>query len=94
MQTLVTEPVVSDTITITEVRADPELMHAAAGAEVRWDQHDADHHIIVVSGTCRVLGRRIEAGASAFVPAGIAHTVQAGAWGCSFLSLDTASKEL
>ena len=88
MQTLASDPVAVDTITISRVTAVPEVMHADAGAELRWDGHRADHHIIVLKGTCRVLGRSIHAGGSAYVPAGIDHSVKAGAWGCSFLSFD------
>ena len=88
MQTLATDPAVVDTITITHVPAAREIMHVAAGAELHWDSHDTDHHILVMRGTCQVLGRRIEAGASAYVPAGFEHTVKAGAWGCTVLSLD------
>ena len=47
--------------------------------------HEADHHIVVVAGSCRVLGRQVYAGASAYVPAGTDHTVKAGVWGCTFV---------
>lgn len=90
MQTLTSNPVVPDTITITRITAVPEILHAEAGAELRWDKHPADHHVIVLKGTCHVLGRRIDAGGSAYVPSGIDHTVKAGAWGCSFFSFDSA----
>ncbi len=89
MQTLASDPVVIDPLTITRITAVPEIMQAEAGAEVRWDNHPADHHIIVTKGTCSVLGRHIKVGGSAFVPAGIDHAVKAGAWGCSFFSLDS-----
>ena len=92
MQTLATDPVVVDTITITHVPAVREIMHVDAGAELRWDSRDTDHHIIVMRGTCQVLGRRIEAGASAYIPAGVDHTLKAGAWGCTVLSLDSANE--
>ena len=89
MQTLATDPVL-DTITITSVATEPVIIHADAGAELRWDNRDVDHHLIVLQGTCRVLGRRVDVGGSAYVPAGIAHTVTAGAWGCTILSVDSA----
>ena len=92
MRTLVNDPVVADTISVTHVPVVPELMHADAGAELRWDARADDHHIVVVSGTCRVLGRRICAGGTAYLPAGIDHTVAAGAWGCTFFSVGTADK--
>lgn len=86
MQTLSTDPVV-DSLTITHVPAAPELLHADAGVELRWIDRDSDHEITVVSGTCRVLGRRLQAGSYAYVPAGMPHSVQAGAWGCTFFSV-------
>jgi quercetin dioxygenase-like cupin family protein len=86
---LVTDLVVTDTITITRVRADPETVRLEAGAELRWEAHDADHHIVVVVGSCRVLGRQVRAGGSAYIPAGIDHTVKAGAWGCTLFSVDS-----
>jgi quercetin dioxygenase-like cupin family protein len=94
MQILATDPAVVDTITITHVPVVREIIHVDAGAELRWDSHDTDHHILVMRGTCQVLGRRIEAGASAHVPAGFEHTVKAGAWGCTVLSLDGTSEAL
>ena len=90
MQTLASDPVAVDTITITRITAVPEVLHAEAGAEIRWDDHHADHHVIVLKGTCQVLGRRLFAGGSVFVPAGMDHSVKAGAWGCSFVSMDFA----
>ena len=86
MQTLSTDPVL-DTITITQIPAAPELIHAAPGTELIWEGKDIDHHITVVKGTCRVLGQRIQAGGYVYVPAGMAHSVQAGAWGCTFFSV-------
>ena len=90
MQALSTDPAV-DTITITHVPAAPELIHADAGAAFRWDGRDTDHHITVVKGTCQVLGRRLRAGGYVYVPAGMAHSVQAGAWGCTFFSVGSAT---
>lgn len=90
MPTLSTDPGL-DTITITHVPAAPELIHADADAEVRWDNHDIDHHITVVKGTCRVLGRQLGAGGYVYVPAGMAHSVKAGAWGCTFFSVGSAT---
>src|ERR1044072_1834115 len=83
VQTLSTD-LSGDTLTITHVPAAPELLHADAGAALRWDDRDSDHEITVVSGTCRVLGRRLQAGSYAYIPAGTAHSVQAGTWGCTF----------
>jgi quercetin dioxygenase-like cupin family protein len=90
VQTLSTDPAV-DTITITHVPAAPELIHADAGAELHWDNRDIDHHITVVKGTCQVLGRRLRAGGYVYVPAGMAHSVTAGAWGCTFFSVASAT---
>ena len=90
MQTLSTDPAV-DTITITHVPAGPELLHADAGAEVHWLDRETDHHITVVQGTCRVLDRQLQAGGSAYVPAGMAHSVKAGVWGCTFFSVASAT---
>ena len=90
MQTLSTDPVL-DTITITHVPAAPELLHADAGAELRWDDKEIDHHITVVKGTCRVLGRSLQAGGYVYVPAGMAHAVKAGPWGCTFFSVASAT---
>jgi glyoxylate utilization-related uncharacterized protein len=86
VQTLSTD-LAGDTLTITHVPSAPELLHADGGAELRWDDRDSDQEITVVSGTCRVLGRRLQAGSYAYVPAGMAHSVQAGAWGCTFFSV-------
>jgi quercetin dioxygenase-like cupin family protein len=82
---------VADTITITHVPAAPELVHADAGAELRWDDRDSDHQITVVQGTCRVLGRRLGAGSYIYVPAGMTHSVKAGAWGCTFFSVSSST---
>ncbi len=90
MQTLSTDPVL-DAITITHVPAAPELIHADAGAELRWDSRDTDHHITVVKGTCQVLGGRLKAGGYVYVPAGMSHSVKAGAWGCTFFSVASAT---
>ena len=90
MQALSTDPAV-ETLTITHVPTAPELIHADAGAELQWDSRDTDHHITVVKGTCRVLGRRLTAGGYMYVPAGMAHSVQAGAWGCTFFSVASAT---
>lgn len=90
MRTLVTDPVGADSISV-HASAVRELLRLDAGAELRWEDRDVDHHIIVMSGTCRILGRQIHAGASAYIPAGMAHTIKAGAWGCTVLSVDTAT---
>ena len=93
MQALSTDPAV-ETLTITHVPTAPELIHADAGAELGWDSRDTDHHITVVKGTCRVLGRRLTAGGYMYVPAGMAHSVEAGAWGCTFFSVASATTAL
>jgi hypothetical protein len=90
VQTLSTDPGV-DTLTITHVPAAPEFLHADAGAELHWIDQDSDHEITVVSGTCRLLGRQLHAGSYAYVPAGMAHSVKAGAWGCTFFSVASAT---
>ena len=94
MQRLATDPVVTDTITITHVPGPPELMRLEPGTELRWDHHTSDHHITVVDGTCRVLGRRIQAGGYVYVPAGTGHSVTAGAWGCRFFSVDSVNQDV
>jgi quercetin dioxygenase-like cupin family protein len=90
VQTLSTDLVV-DSLTITHVPAAPELLHADAGAELRWNDRDSDHEISVVSGTCRVLGRQLRAGSYAYIPAGMAHSVKTGTWGCTFFSVASAT---
>jgi quercetin dioxygenase-like cupin family protein len=92
LPTLASDAVVTDTITITHVPGAPELMRLAPGVERRWDDHATDHHIVVVDGTCRVLDRRIHAGGSVYVPAGIGHAVKAGAWGCTFFSVESVNQ--
>ena len=94
MQTLANDTVAVDSLTITRVTAVPETLQVDPGAELRWDDHAADHHIVVIKGTCSVLGRRIGAGGSAFIPAGIDHSVKAGAWGCAFVSFDSAHETI
>ena len=94
MLTLATDAVVADTITITHVPGAPQLMRLEPGVELRWANHETDHHIIVVDGTCRVLRRRIHAGGSAYVPAGTDHAVKAGAWGCTLFSVESVSQAI
>lgn len=89
---LATGRAVTDSITITHVPDDPQLVDVEPGAELRWDLHETDHHITVIKGTCRVLGRRLGPGGSAYVPAGTDHAVKAGAWGCTFFSVKSATK--
>ena len=46
--------------------------------------HDAAHHVYVLQGSARIGGRTVEAGAFAFVPAGVTHaTTDVGAEGCT-----------
>jgi quercetin dioxygenase-like cupin family protein len=87
VQTLAPDPLVHDPIVITHVPADPEVVQVEAGAELRWADCDTDHHIVVMSGCCQVLDRHLHAGGSAFVPAGLDHSIRAGAWGCTFASV-------
>jgi quercetin dioxygenase-like cupin family protein len=91
---LSTDPAVHDTITITHVPSAPELVKADPGTELRWTNLDADHHVTVVKGTCRVLGRRLEAGGSVYVPAGMHHSLEAGTWGCTFFSVTSATRAI
>ena len=91
MQTLSIDPVV-DSLTITHVPSAPELVQAEPGTELRWSILEADHHLTVVKGTCRVLGRRLRAGGSVYVPAGMLHSLEAGAWGCTFFSVTSATR--
>ena len=92
MRTLATDAVVTDTITITHVPGAPELIRLEPGNELRWDIQETDHHITVTEGTCRVLGRRIQAGGYAYVPAGTDHSLTAGAWGCTFFSVESSTR--
>ena len=95
MQTLATA--VTDSLTITHAPADPELLDLAPGAVLHWDDEgQTDHQIVVTRGTCRVLDldRQLHPGASVYVPAGVAHTIRAGAWGCRLCSVRTTHKEL
>ena len=94
MQRLATDAVITDTLTITHVPSPPELKRLEPGTELRWTNHATDHHITVVDGTCRVLGRRIHAGGYAYVPVGTDHAVKAGAWGCTFFSLESVNQAL
>jgi quercetin dioxygenase-like cupin family protein len=87
LRTLSTDPAVVDTLTITHVPTAPELVQAEPGTELRWSNLDADHHLTVVKGSCRVLGRRLGAGGSVYVPAGMHHSLEAGVWGCAFFSV-------
>ena len=92
MRTLSTDPAALDTITITHVPSAPELVQAEPGTELRWTNLDADHHLTVVRGTCRVLGRRLGPGGSVYVPAGMLHSLEAGVWGCTFVSVTSATR--
>ena len=94
MQILSTDPAVLDSITITHIPSAPELVHADPGAELRWESRDTDHHLTIVRGTCRVLGRRLQAGGSVYVPAGMDHSLEAGAWGCTFFSVTSATRAI
>jgi quercetin dioxygenase-like cupin family protein len=94
MQTLAIDSVVTDSITITHVPGSPELIRLEPGNELRWDTHETDHQIVVVDGTCRVLGWRIHAGGSVYVPAATGHSVTAGAWGCAFFSVESATRAI
>ncbi len=52
------------------------LMQIDAGAQnPEHTHHGAHHHILVLSGTCRMLGRDVTAGSYVYVPPGVAHSV-------------------
>ncbi|MGH7535400.1 MAG: hypothetical protein ACREMG_07430, partial [Gemmatimonadales bacterium] len=69
----------------------PKLLHADAGTELQWADQDTDHQITIVRGTCSVLGRRLTPGSYAYIPAGMPHSLKAGAWGCTFFSVPTST---
>ena len=94
LQTLAIDTVVTDTISVTHVPGAPELMRLAPGVELRWNKPATDHHVVIVDGTGRVLGRRIHAGGSVYVPAGTDHAVKAGAWGCTFFSVESVHQAI
>ena len=86
---------VKDSLTITHAPVEPEMLDLAPGVELLWvDDGPHDHHIVVTRGTCRVLDRQLHPGASVYVPAGTAHTIRAGSWGCRLYSVQTAHKEI
>ena len=81
---------VTDSLTIIHVPTDPEFLDLDPGTEVTWDgQSGTDHELVVTSGSCRVLDRQLRPGASVYFPAGVAHSVRAGAWGCKLFSVHT-----
>lgn len=61
------------------------IMHARAGAEIRSHLHpDSGHHMWIIEGGGRVLGRDVGPGAYVYVPAGFEHAISVGPWGCTF----------
>ncbi|HEX6076518.1 MAG TPA: cupin domain-containing protein [Micromonosporaceae bacterium] len=62
------------------------LIRVAPGAEEPGHvHHDADHHVHVLSGSARIAGKRVSAGAFVYVPAGVSHaTTDVGPDGCTF----------
>ena len=94
MSTLATHAV-HDSMTITHAPVEPEMLELAPGVELLWmDEGPNDHQIVVTRGTCKVLDRQLHPGASVYVPAGTAHTIKAGAWGCRLFSVQTAHREI
>jgi len=85
---------VTDSLTVTHAPTEPELLDLAPGVELLWaDDGPNDHQIVVTRGTCRVLDRQLHPGGSVYVPAGVAHTIRAGAWGCRLFSVQTSHRE-
>jgi len=68
-------------------------MYSSSRAETGIEtQPHTDHHIVLLKGTCRVLGRPLHAGGSVYVPAGLEHSVKAGVWGCTFVSIESVNR--
>jgi quercetin dioxygenase-like cupin family protein len=61
------------------------IVRLAPGArEPGHAHHDADHHVYVLDGSARIGGHLMEAGAFAFVPAGVTHAItDVGPEGCT-----------
>lgn len=70
-------------------RSSAGLMRLDPGAGVALHTHRRhDHHVLVLSGSCRVEGKEVEAGAYHFVPAGTEHGIEsAGKQGCTIFYL-------
>lgn len=52
------------------------IMELAEGAENAEHTHyGAHHHILVLSGSCTMIGRKLDTGSYIYVPPGIAHGV-------------------
>lgn len=62
------------------------LMQIDAGAaNPEHTHHGAHHHILMLSGTCRMLGRALGQGAYAYIPPGVPHAaVNDGTEACTF----------
>ena len=61
------------------------VMHARAGAELGSHVHPAvAHHMWIMEGGCRVLGREVGPGGYVYVPAATEHAISVGPWGCTF----------
>ena len=62
------------------------LMRVAAGAEnPEHSHHAAHHHILVLSGECTILGKRVGPGSYIYIPPTVPHSVtEASESGCTF----------
>ncbi|MDX1621802.1 MAG: cupin domain-containing protein [Nitriliruptorales bacterium] len=66
--------------------------------DARMDEHvhhGHAHHVWVIEGTPKVLGRELQAGSYAFVPPGVPHSLEGGPEGCQlfylYLAVDDVS---
>lgn len=72
---------VSDGSYVGVMRIDP-------GARVTIHTHHYSvHHVLVTSGECVVRGKTLGPGSYCFVPAGVAHGIEAGSTGCTIFYL-------
>ncbi len=62
------------------------LMQIDAGAEnPEHTHHGAHHHILMLSGSCRMVGRDLPAGSYVYIPPGVPHAaVNDGDEACTF----------
>lgn len=62
------------------------LMRVAAGAEnPEHTHHAAHHHILMLSGECTMLGKRLGPGSYVYIPPSVPHSVtETSADGCTF----------
>jgi quercetin dioxygenase-like cupin family protein len=60
-----------------------ELDGGAVNAE--HTHHGAHHHILILSGTCQIVGKELDAGSYVYIPPGVAHGVsEVAEGGCRF----------